>query len=104
MKSLLELELDYPCVATVQALVILSHHEIGNGKDTRGWLFSGKFQFPCSNMHLVSANNWEGMAIRLAFDLALHIDMSEYVSSGDITSADAELRRTVFWAAYTVDQ
>lgn len=44
------------------------------------------------------------MAIRLAFDLALHIDMSKYVSSGDITSDDAELRRTVFWAAYTVDQ
>lgn len=44
------------------------------------------------------------MAIRLAFDLALHIDMSEYVSRGDITSADAELRRTVFWAAYTADQ
>lgn len=43
MKSLLELELDNPCVATVQALVIMSHHEIGNGKDTRGWLFSGEF-------------------------------------------------------------
>jgi hypothetical protein len=26
------------------------------------------------------------MAIRLAFDLALHIDMSEYVSRRDITS------------------
>ncbi|KAJ5537792.1 hypothetical protein N7494_007271 [Penicillium frequentans] len=84
VKSLLELELDNPCVATVQALVIMSHHEIGNGKDTRGWLFSG-------------------MAMRLSFDLALHLDMSEYVSTGDITSAGAELRRTVFWAAYTVD-
>ena len=45
-----------------------------------------------------------GMAIRLAFDMALHIDMSGYVSSGFITAADAKLRRTVFWAAYTVDQ
>ncbi|KAJ5683641.1 hypothetical protein N7462_006806 [Penicillium macrosclerotiorum] len=58
VKSILELELDDPCVATVQALVILSNHEIGNGKGRRG---------------------------------------------GDITSADAELRRTVFWAAYTAD-
>jgi hypothetical protein len=48
VKSLLELELDNPCVATVQALVILSHHEIGNGKDTRGWLFSGEFELPYS--------------------------------------------------------
>lgn len=44
------------------------------------------------------------MATRLAFDLALHLDMSAYVSSGAITAIDADLRRTVFWAAYTVDQ
>lgn len=44
------------------------------------------------------------MATRLAFDLALHLDMSAYVSSGAITATDADLRRTVFWAAYTVDQ
>ncbi|KAJ5605747.1 hypothetical protein N7510_008528 [Penicillium lagena] len=83
-KSLLEIELDCPCVATIQAMVILSSHEIGNGKDARGWLYSG-------------------MATRLAFDLALHLDMSAYVSSGAIAAADADLRRTVFWAAYTVD-
>jgi hypothetical protein len=41
-KSILETELDSPCVATVQAMVILSSHEIGNGKDARGWLYSGK--------------------------------------------------------------
>lgn len=40
-KSLLEIELDCPCVATIQAMVILSSHEIGNGKDARGWLYSG---------------------------------------------------------------
>lgn len=44
------------------------------------------------------------MAIRLAFDLALHIDMSSHVAKGVISSADADLRRTVFWAAYVVDQ
>jgi hypothetical protein len=44
------------------------------------------------------------MALRLAFDLALHIDLSSYVARGSITVADAELRRTVFWAAYMVDQ
>ncbi|KAJ5509544.1 hypothetical protein N7527_011687, partial [Penicillium freii] len=84
VKELLEIELDSPCVATVQALVILSSHEIGVGSDTRGWLYSG-------------------MALRLAFDLALHIDLSPYVARGSVTAADAELRRTVFWAAYMVD-
>ncbi|KAJ9212928.1 transcriptional regulator family: Fungal Specific TF [Paecilomyces variotii] len=65
-------------------MVILSCHEIGNGIDARGWLYSG-------------------MAIRLAFDLALNLDMSAYASKGDITPEDADLRRTVFWAAYLVD-
>ncbi|KAJ9197338.1 transcriptional regulator family: Fungal Specific TF [Paecilomyces variotii] len=83
-KAFLELELDCPCVTTVQAVVILSCHEIGNGIDARGWLYSG-------------------MAIRLAFDLALNLDMSAYASKGDITPEDADLRRTVFWAAYLVD-
>ncbi|KAL4800910.1 fungal-specific transcription factor domain-containing protein [Aspergillus venezuelensis] len=83
-KALLEVELDSPCIATVQALVICSSLEVGSGREPRGWLYSG-------------------MAIRLAFNLALHLDMSSYISSGIITPADADLRRTVFWAAYTVD-
>ncbi|KAJ5109282.1 hypothetical protein N7456_005957, partial [Penicillium angulare] len=84
-KSILEVELDSPCVATIQALVILSSHEIGNGKDARGWLYSGS-------------------ALRLAFDLGLHLDMSSHVSAGIISAPDADLRRTVFWTAYVVDQ
>ncbi|KAL4909505.1 hypothetical protein BDW74DRAFT_174707 [Aspergillus multicolor] len=83
-KALLEVELDYACIATVQALVICSSLEVGSGREARGWLYSG-------------------MAIRLAFNLALHLDMSSYVSSGVITTAGADLRRTVFWAAYIAD-
>ncbi|KAJ5217927.1 uncharacterized protein N7498_000026 [Penicillium cinerascens] len=90
-KSILETELDSPCVATVQAMVILSSHEVGNGKDARGWLYSET---------LLAT---QGSALRLAFDLALHLDMSSYVSAGIISAADADLRRTVFWAAYIVD-
>jgi hypothetical protein len=41
-KSILETELESPCIATIQAMVILSSHEVGNGKDARGWLYSGK--------------------------------------------------------------
>jgi hypothetical protein len=42
--------------------------------------------------------------MRLAFDLGLHLDMSPYVSDGSISAAEAELRRKVFWGAYTLDQ
>ncbi|KAF4995207.1 hypothetical protein FDECE_12879 [Fusarium decemcellulare] len=40
-KILLEIELDHPSVATVQALAILAGHELGCNKRTRGWLYSG---------------------------------------------------------------
>ncbi|KAJ9150758.1 Fungal specific transcription factor [Pleurostoma richardsiae] len=83
-KALLEIELDSPCVATIQALVLLSAHDIGCGRDARGWLFSG-------------------MATRLSFNLALHQDLSPYVGKGVVTATEADLRRTVFWAAFMVD-
>ncbi|KAK7415148.1 hypothetical protein QQX98_006092 [Neonectria punicea] len=83
-KALLEIELDCPCVATVQAMVVLSSHDIGCKRDARGWLFSG-------------------MAMRLAFDLALHVDLSRHVAKKSISQAEADLRRDVFWGAYTVD-
>ncbi|KAF9875237.1 hypothetical protein CkaCkLH20_07057 [Colletotrichum karsti] len=84
-KALVDIELDSPSIATVQAMVILSGHDIGCKRDARGWLYSG-------------------MAMRLAFDLALHVDMTQYVKRGSISEAEADLRKTVFWGAYTADQ
>ncbi|KAK7715486.1 hypothetical protein SLS57_006873 [Botryosphaeria dothidea] len=83
-KALLELEMDSPCLATVQALVILGGHEMACKRDARGWLYSG-------------------MAMRLAFDLGLHLDMTEYVKKGKISATEADIRRTTFWGTYLVD-
>ncbi|KFY47225.1 hypothetical protein V494_00089 [Pseudogymnoascus sp. VKM F-4513 (FW-928)] len=83
-KALLEIELDMPCVATIQTLILLSAHDIGCGRDSRGWLFSG-------------------MAMRLSFNLALNQDLKPYIAKGVVTAAEADLRRTVFWAAFLVD-
>ncbi|CAG8269424.1 unnamed protein product [Penicillium salamii] len=83
-KALLEIELDSPCVATVQALVIMSCHEGASNRDARGWLYSG-------------------MSMRLAFDLGLHLDMTTYVNRGDITQAEADVRRAAFWGSYVAD-
>lgn len=44
------------------------------------------------------------MALRLAFDIGLHLNMSGSVSAGKLTPAEAELRRTVFWSSYTSEQ
>ncbi|KAF3002210.1 hypothetical protein E8E14_001101 [Neopestalotiopsis sp. 37M] len=84
-KALLEIELDSPSLATVQAMTVLSGHDFGCKRDARGWLYSG-------------------MAVRLSFDLALHVDMSPYVSAGKLSQRDADIRRLVFWGVYTTDQ
>ncbi|RDW93348.1 transcription factor domain-containing protein [Aspergillus mulundensis] len=83
-KALLEIELDSPCVATVQALVILSCHEGASNRDARGWLYSG-------------------MSMRLAFDLGLHLDMTPYVERGDMSAFEADVRRIAFWGSYVAD-
>lgn len=83
-------------------MIILSGHEIGNGKDARGWLYSGNVLNPASAFN--EAYCTIGSALRLAFDLALHLDMSSHLSAGIISAAHADLRRTVFWTAWVVDQ
>ena len=40
-KALLDIEMDSPNVATVQALVIMSASEAAFTRDARGWLYSG---------------------------------------------------------------
>lgn len=40
-KALLDIEMDSPTVATVQALVIMSATEAAFTRDARGWLYSG---------------------------------------------------------------
>lgn len=40
-KALLDIEMDSPTIATVQALVIMSASEAASTRDTRGWLYSG---------------------------------------------------------------
>ncbi|KAI0974639.1 fungal-specific transcription factor domain-containing protein [Xylaria arbuscula] len=83
-KALLDIELDSPCTATVQALVVISGHDIGCKRDARGWLYSG-------------------MALRLSLDLSLHIDLSSFVARGALSHEEVSIRQTVFWGAYTAD-
>jgi hypothetical protein len=44
------------------------------------------------------------MAMRLSFNLALNQDLKPYIAKGVVTAAEADLRRTVFSAAFVMDQ
>ncbi|KAF4631168.1 hypothetical protein G7Y89_g6963 [Cudoniella acicularis] len=76
--------LESPCLTTLQALILLGHREIGQGKTSKGWLFSG-------------------MAFRLAHEMGLHLDPSNWNGSADFRIEREILRRT-YWAAFIADK
>ncbi|KAJ4167477.1 hypothetical protein NW754_011292 [Fusarium falciforme] len=84
-KALLDVEMDSPTVATVQALVIMSATEAASTRDARGWLYSG-------------------MATRLSADLGLHLDMTKHIRDGLLTPRDMEIRQTAFWGVFIHEQ
>ncbi|PMD54418.1 uncharacterized protein K444DRAFT_598015 [Hyaloscypha bicolor E] len=83
-KALLDIEMDSPNVATVQALVIMSASEAAFTRDARGWLYSG-------------------MAVRLSADLGLHLDLNDQYRSGMLSQRDMDVRRTTFWGVFIHD-
>lgn len=84
-KALLDVDMDSPSIATVQALVLLSAHEAAFTRDSRGWLYSG-------------------MAMRLAVDLGLHLDTELYVRAGKLSLREATVRKVTFWGTYFLDR
>ncbi|KIW35020.1 uncharacterized protein PV07_01747 [Cladophialophora immunda] len=83
-KVLLDIEMDSPSVATIQALVTLSAHEAAYARDSRGWLCAG-------------------MAVQLLSDLGLHLELDHARVSDRDTPDITNLRRTVFWATQGLD-
>ncbi|KAI8889408.1 hypothetical protein K501DRAFT_100454 [Backusella circina FSU 941] len=71
-------------ISTVQTLLLLSmlvHEEKNEDEDTSHWVVVG-------------------LAIRLAYDLGLHLDCSDW----HIPSYEMEQRRRIFWLAYMTDR
>ncbi|EXJ56258.1 uncharacterized protein A1O5_12714 [Cladophialophora psammophila CBS 110553] len=83
-RVLIDLEMDHPTLATVQALIILSFYEAGRGDDARGWLYSG-------------------MAARISVDLGLHVDGQPDIMSVTTNTDMLQLRRGLFWALQATD-
>jgi hypothetical protein len=76
--------LESPNLTTLQALILLGHREIGYGKTSKGWLFSG-------------------MAFRLAHEMGLHLDPNNWNGSDD-SRIEREILRRTYWAAFIADK
>lgn len=84
-KSMLWCECEAPTTSTVQAAGLLALQSCSVDKESLGWTFCG-------------------MAIRMAFNLGLHLDCSEHVVRGMIRADDAEARTVTWWGVYVLDE
>jgi len=81
----LEIEMDSPTLATTQAAMILSAHESANGRDSRAWIYSG-------------------MAVQMATDLGLHLNIELNAKYLDVVTEIEQviaLRNSIFWVIYS---
>ena len=76
--------LESPNLTTLQALILLGHREIGHGRTSKGWLFSG-------------------MAFRLCQEMGLHLDPNNWKGSDD-SRIEREILRRTYWAAFVADK
>ncbi|KAI8986988.1 fungal-specific transcription factor domain-containing protein [Pilobolus umbonatus] len=80
-RLLLDLEWDSFRVYTVQSLLLMSSHQNGALKTTRGWLYSG-------------------MAIRMSQNLGLHRNCDSWA----LTAVEKEERKRAFYCCFVVDR
>jgi hypothetical protein len=77
--------LDSPDLTILQTLMICGPLEVGQGRDSKGWLLCG-------------------MAFRLAHKMELHLYPSNRDTVGAPTSVDREILRRVYWATFVADK
>ncbi|PYH95055.1 hypothetical protein BO71DRAFT_440556 [Aspergillus ellipticus CBS 707.79] len=97
-------ELASPTSVTIQALLCLAFHEIGQGNTSQGWLFSGiSLYCPLWRDRLLTSS---GMAFRMGQDIGFHRDPTNWVSQDQsiTTVQDVEIRRRIYCGCYVVDK
>lgn len=64
-----------------------------------------RYPFPkdySSTMH--SSDLILGMAMRLSYDLGLHIDVKAHIETGRLSIEDAKSRKAAFWGSLVIDR
>ncbi|KAK9848425.1 hypothetical protein MYU51_016627 [Penicillium brevicompactum] len=84
-ESIIQNDLRWPKITTIQSLAIMGMAYIAIGSDAAGWLYQG------------SAN-------RLALDMGLNMDPSVLSGAVALPVVEIELRRQIYWALYCHDK
>ncbi|WAO92009.1 Fungal-trans domain-containing protein [Fusarium falciforme] len=83
-KVYLDLELQTPTIATLQALVLLCEYEAAQGRDSQGWIYSG-------------------IASRILSDLGLHSHWSSPDETESCGADISDIKARVFWSVVHLD-
>ncbi|KIW84801.1 hypothetical protein Z517_00189 [Fonsecaea pedrosoi CBS 271.37] len=83
-KVLLDIEMDCPAMATVQAILVISSYEASSGRDSRG-------------------TSDPGQAVQMVTDLGLHLNLEVETDDDEAKDELVKLRRAIFWSVYSVD-
>ncbi|KAK9792865.1 hypothetical protein AB5N19_00138 [Seiridium cardinale] len=87
-KELLSIEMDQPSsIPTIQGLLLLGQRDCAHGNLSQGWMYTG-------------------MAFRAMRDMGIHLGCSRLpiFGFGTLTAKDREIRRWLFWSAFTWDK
>lgn len=87
-KALLSAEMDQPSsIPTIQGLLLLGQRDCAHGNLSQGWMYTG-------------------MAFRAMRDMGIHLDCSRLpiFGFGTLNVEDREIRRRLFWSAFTWDK
>ncbi|CAG8944410.1 unnamed protein product [Penicillium salamii] len=84
-EALIQNELRWPNITTIQSLAIMGMAYIAIGSDAAGWLH-------------------QGTANRLALDMGLNMDPSVLSGAVALPPIEIELRRQIYWALYCHDK
>ncbi|KAJ5427461.1 Transcription factor [Penicillium cf. griseofulvum] len=84
-EKLIQNDLKWPKITTIQSLAIMGMAYIAMGSDAAGWLH-------------------QGMANRLALDMGFNMDPSVLSGAVALPPMEIELRRQIYWALYCHDK
>ncbi|KAJ5765847.1 hypothetical protein N7520_005406 [Penicillium odoratum] len=84
-ERLIQNDLRWPKITTIQSLSIMGLYYIATGSDAAGWL-------------------QQGMANRLAIDMGLNMDPVVLTGTVSLPAIEIELRRQIYWALYCHDK
>ncbi|KAG8709642.1 hypothetical protein FRC11_005353, partial [Ceratobasidium sp. 423] len=85
-------EIGTPRISTIQAIVMMSMFQMGNGKIPVAWILNGK----CPNGYR--------MSVALSTRLGLHIDSSGLVTQCIMSQTTHQARKDAFWTVFVIDR